>query len=159
MKGFIKMELIYKVIGNFDDCDFEEIIDKISAIFKFIYLNDTLYLSLVDYKDYNKQHNILCEAFQPQSNFVITPITEKNIMKQQDVVMQWCRDNFLTLDIQRYEIEQQVKLQNTWKQMDEMEIELREKARTKLAEQMNQNNKLQDIMEENNKENNERKEV
>lgn len=130
------MNLIYKVIGNFDECDFESIINKISEVFKIMYLNDTLYLSLVNYKDYNKQQEILNIAFQPRDIFVITPITEKNIMKQPDVAMQWCRDNFVLLETERYEIEQQEKLQATWKQMDEMEKELREQAKKKLQEQM-----------------------
>ena len=41
--------------------------------------------------------------------------------------MEWCRDNFVALDRQRYEIEQQDKLQNAWKALDNMEVVLKKK--------------------------------
>ena len=131
------MELIYKIVGNFDDCDFEAIINKVNQIFKFIYINDTLYLSLINYQDYDKQKEVLEQAFQPANNFLITPINEKNIMKQNDVAIQWCRDNFVNLETQRYEIEQQQKLLNVWERMNKLEEILQQELQIKNANKSN----------------------
>ena len=42
-------------------------------------------------------------------------------MNEEQSIMEWCRDNFVALDRQRYEIEQQDKLQKAWKALDNME--------------------------------------
>ena len=117
--------MIYKVIGNFTDENFEKIIIKISSKFKFMYCNDTLYVSMKSVDSLIEDKQFLYKVFRPAKNFFITEITEQTILKEDDVIGEWCKDNFVLLEKQRYEKEQQAKLKKTWIAMDNMEQQLK----------------------------------
>ena len=38
--------MIYKIVGNFDEVDFEKMLDKLSSIFEFIYCDENLFVFL-----------------------------------------------------------------------------------------------------------------
>ena len=69
----------------------------------------------------------MSKTIRPVISYYIKEINEKNIMNEEQSIMEWCRDNFVALDRQRYEIEQQDKLQNAWKALDNMEVVLKKK--------------------------------
>ena len=71
------------------------------------------------------------KVFRPIRNYYIKEVNEKNIMNEEQSIVEWCRDNFVYLDRQRYEIEQQDKLQNAWKALDNMETILQQQILTK----------------------------
>ena len=113
--------MIFKIQGDFGMSDFVNMLTKLSQYFKFIYTNDNLYIALKDIKEKDNAKIIMNKVFKPIKNYYIKEINETNIMKEDPIVIEWCRDNFVALDKQRYEIEQQDKLHNAWKAMDNME--------------------------------------
>ena len=113
--------MIFKIQGDFNEDNFSKILNKQCKQFKFIYINGTLYIALGDVKNKQEASVLMSKTFRPVRSYYIKEINEKNIMNEEQSVMEWCRDNFVALDRQRYEIEQQDKLQNAWKALDNME--------------------------------------
>ena len=113
--------MIFKIQGDFNEENFSKILNKLSIYFKFIYTNNTLYIALNDIKKKQEASDIMNKVFRPIRSYYIKEVNEKNIMNEEQSIMEWCRDNFVALDRQRYEIEQQDKLQNAWKALDNME--------------------------------------
>ena len=113
--------MIFKIQGDFNEDNFSKILNKLCKYFKFIYTNQTLYIALGDIKNKQEASILMSKTFRPIRSYYIKEINEKNIMNEEQSVMEWCRDNFVALDRQRYEIEQQDKLQNAWKALDNME--------------------------------------
>ena len=72
-------------------------------------------------KKFPERYNGLISDLNSTIKNLEKEINEKNIMNEEQSIMEWCRDNFVALDRQRYEIEQQDKLQNAWKALDNME--------------------------------------
>ena len=117
--------MIYKIIGNFTDENFEKIIVKVSSKFKFLYCNDTLYVSMKSVDSLSEDKEFLYRIFKPARDFFIVEITEQNILKEDEIVGEWCKDNFVLLEKQRFEKEQQAKMKRTWIAMDNMEMQLK----------------------------------
>ena len=117
--------MIYKIIGNFKDENFDRIIAKVSSRFKFMYCNDTLYVSMKNVDCLSEDKDFLYRIFKPARDFFIIEITEQSILKEDEVIGEWCKDNFVLLEKQRFEKEQQLKLQKTWLAMDNMENQLK----------------------------------
>ena len=113
--------MIFKIQGDFNEDNFSKILNKLCKYFKFIYTNQTLYIALGDIKNKQEASVLMSKTFRPVRSYYIKEINEKNIMNEEQSIMEWCRDNFVALDRQRYEIEQQDKLQNAWKALDNME--------------------------------------
>ena len=113
--------MIFKIQGDFNEDNFSKILNKLCKYFKFIYINGTLYIALSDIKNKQEASVLMSKTFRPVRSYYIKEINEKNIMNEEQSIMEWCRDNFVALDRQRYEIEQQDKLQNAWKALDNME--------------------------------------
>ena len=113
--------MIFKIQGDFNEDNFSKILNKLCKYFKFIYANQTLYIALGDIKNKQEASVLMSKTFRPVRSYYIKEINEKNIMNEEQSIMEWCRDNFVALDRQRYEIEQQDKLQNAWKALDNME--------------------------------------
>ena len=120
--------MIFKIQGDFNEDNFSKILNKLCKYFKFIYTNQTLYIALGDIKNKQEASVLMSKTFRPVRSYYIKEINEKNIMNEEQSVMEWCRDNFVALDRQRYEIEQQDKLQNAWKALDNMEDILKNQA-------------------------------
>ena len=113
--------MIFKIQGDFNEDNFFKLFIKLCKYFKFIYTNGTLYIALGDVKNKQEASVLMSKTFRPVRSYYIKEINEKNIMNEEQSIMEWCRDNFVALDRQRYEIEQQDKLQNAWKALDNME--------------------------------------
>ena len=62
-------------------------------------------------------------------NLICFNINETNIMREDEEIINWCRDNLVRLEKERYEIENQAKLQEIMKNLDKMESILKEKYR------------------------------
>ena len=126
--------MILKVQGDFGMADFAKIIEKISPYFKFIYSNETMYIALKDYNLKQDAEIAVSKTFRPAKNYYVKEINEKNILNEDESVAMWCKDNFVELDKQRFEIEQQNKLQNAWKALDNMEEILKEQYKKQYEE-------------------------
>ena len=116
--------MVYRVIGNFTNDNFEKILNKLCSKFKALYLNNTLYLALINIDDENICEEILKKTLRPARDFFITEIKEKNIMDLEPDALVWCRDNLVELDKQKYERLNQEKLKSTWEAMDRLELDL-----------------------------------
>lgn len=117
--------MIYKIVGNFTDQNFDRIISKVSSRFKFMYCNDTLYVSIKTVDSLSEDKEFLYKIFRPARDFFIVEITEQTILKEDEVIGEWCKDNFVLLEKQKFEKEQQAKLRKTWIAMDNMESQLK----------------------------------
>ena len=116
--------MVYKIISQFNDDDFEKKLEKISTLFDFMFTSYALYLGLRDVAKKEEGEILIKKIFKPIKSYYIEPINEKNINRQTDVVKEWCLNKLVALDRQRFEINEQEKLKATWLAMDNMEAEL-----------------------------------
>ena len=132
--------MIFKIQGDFNEDNFSKILNKLCKYFKFIYTNQILYIALSDIKNKQEALALMSKTFRPIRSYYIKEINEKNIMNEEQSIMEWCRDNFVALDRQRYEIEQQDKLQNAWEALDNMEEMLKKQMLNNKEKKDNKNN-------------------
>ena len=102
--------MVYKIVGNFSDETFGSILEKISKFCSCIYRDETLYVALNDVRLADNIEQEFKKIFKPQRDFFITKITVDNIMKEEKCIIDWCRDAYVRLEEQRYEINNQEKL-------------------------------------------------
>lgn len=119
--------MIYKIQGNFTEENFSNILEKLSKYFKYIYINNILYIALISINKKSTAINLIKRILKPAKDFVIIEITEKNIMQESDYIIDWCKDNFVALDTQRYEKDHQKKLQEMNQILDKFELILKSK--------------------------------
>lgn len=124
--------MVYKIEGEFDEIDFNASIDQIFDKFIFMYLDDTLFVALKDFRNADEAEEILRESY-PIGLFLIRPITRKNINKLSEMPKEWCLNNLVRLDTDRYEEEQQEALKAKMELLDYIEKDLAEKAKPKLV--------------------------
>ena len=126
--------MVYKIIGDFNTDNFENMLSKIGKYYKFIYQDDNLYLALAQYKLKDEAYTTLKKSLKLSRNFIIREVNEKNIMNENDFVIEWCRDNLVAIEKQRYEIEKQQKLRDTMKALDNFEHILAEQEKAKKSQ-------------------------
>ena len=63
--------MIYKIIGHFNNENFDKIITKVSSRFKFIYCNDALYVAMKRIDNVDDDRNYLYKIFKPARDFYI----------------------------------------------------------------------------------------
>lgn len=102
--------MIYKIQSEFDE-SFSIITEKLSKYFDFIYVNNILYLGLRKYENKQIHKEIMKKILRPSKKYYVVELTEKNLSLESRDVINWCKDKFVELDRQRFEIEQQEKLQ------------------------------------------------
>lgn len=110
--------MIFKIVGNFDDVDFEKMLDKLSSIFEFIYCDESLFVALRKWSDRELIDKTLKSTLKPAKFFVVKEINEYNLGKENPNIIKWCRDIFVDLDKQRFEVEQQERLKCTMDALD-----------------------------------------
>lgn len=119
--------LVYKIIGNFNqDERLVKIFDKIKEYFYFVYADATLYVSVINYSDREKAMDVLKKTLKPAKDYFTIEITEENLGKESPFYMDWCKDNLVRIDRQRYEIENQEKLKMAMKAIDIFEEKMQE---------------------------------
>lgn len=113
--------MVYKVVGNFNSDNFEGFLEKLGQNFKFIYYNGSLYLALLRYSDRMEAVKIIKKIVRPARDFLVREINELNLPNEDVQVIEWCRDNFVALERQAYEEQQQEKMKEAMKALDNME--------------------------------------
>lgn len=113
--------MVYKIQGNFNENNFNSILEKIKRFYLFIFSNGNLYVALNDYNLNNQAYKELMKALKPKNEFLVLKIDEKNIMNEAPDIKDWLRDNLVRLDRQKYEIENQEKLKAYNSVLDEFE--------------------------------------
>ena len=89
-----------------------------------MYVDNTLFIALKEWKEHEGSEELINKTFRPMKNFYIEEITEKNITTLTPVIKEWCLNNLVKLDTERYEAENQEKLKQVWQAMDRMEEQL-----------------------------------
>lgn len=111
--------LVYKIIGNFnqDEC-LVKIFDKLKEYFYFVYADEVLYIAVADYIKREQALEMLKKTLKPAKDYFTIEITEDNLGKEIPFCQDWCKENLVRIDRQRYEIENQKKLKMAMKAID-----------------------------------------
>lgn len=104
--------MVYKVIGNITDENFQEIINELMEYNRFIYKNGNLYIALNNYE--NKKENeevikLFKEKWREKEIYTID-ITLDNLKSENQEVVDWCKENLIRLERKRYEENEQPRL-------------------------------------------------
>ncbi len=119
--------LVYKIIGNFNqDERLEKILDKIKSVFYFVYADGVLYVAVSEYSNKDKALEVLKKVLKPAKDYFTIEITEDNLGKEAPFYLDWCKENLIRIDRQRYEIENQKKLKLAMKAIDIFEEKMQE---------------------------------
>ena len=118
--------LIYKIIGNFpEDERFEKVLDKLKAHFYFLYSDGALFVSVIDYANREFAFAEMKKALKPAKDYFIIEIDENNLNREGPFFIDWCKENFVRLERQKYEMEQQKKLRMAMKAIDIFEEKMK----------------------------------
>ncbi len=119
--------LVYKTIGNFSqDERLVKMLDKLKKDFYFVYADGVLYTAVADYMNREAALELLKKTLKPAKDYFTVEITEENLGKESPFYMDWCKDNLVRIDRQRYEIENQEKLKMAMKAIDIFEEKMQE---------------------------------
>ena len=126
--------MVYKVQGDFSSCNFIDLFQQLGKNFKIIYKNGSMYISSKKYDKKFKEDSYLKKFFKPYNGLIYFQVNETNIMREEEEIRNWCRDNLVRLDRERYEIENQDKLKEVMTNLDKMEQILKEKYRKEVKD-------------------------
>lgn len=117
--------MIYKMEGQFVEDNLSEIIEKLKDYFNFRYSNGTLYCAIKDYQKREDGKKKIKEdfylVFQAKN---ICEMTIENMAFENCDAVEWIKAHFIRLDEQRFEYENQQKLLQCKKFLDELEKNL-----------------------------------
>ena len=113
--------MIYKILRDINESNFDKIISNISKDYKCLFFRQGLYIALINFEQKDEAQELMKKTFRPVKNFYIQEITEHNLQLEDSFIIDWCRDSFVDLERQKYEIEQQKKLRQVMSAMDKME--------------------------------------
>lgn len=118
--------MVKKIQGDFDTDRFESILSKLGKNFDMLFSEGALYIALRDYQNKDIEEDEIKKNLKPARNFVAREVTPDSLKRESQMVQDWCSAKAVALERQRYEEEQQVKLQNTMRALDEMERRLKQ---------------------------------
>ena len=120
--------MIIKVIADFLNVDnFSDILEELNENkYETLYKNDCLYVSNSNniLKETNEEFNNLIKRKINIENIFIKEITENNLSKEDSIVIDWCKNQFIKQDIIRYEDDNQQKIHTLLNMLDGIEAEL-----------------------------------
>lgn len=114
---------VYKVVGNFDE-NIYPMLQLVDKEFTFMYVNRVLLIALRDCKN-NENGAAIIEDIKSKG-FFVEEVDEKNIVYLNDTMKEWCQENLIRIDTQRYEEEHQDTLKAAWQALDKIEEELKQ---------------------------------
>lgn len=122
--------MIYKIQSN---CDYNilEIIDKIKKYYNMIYYNNVLYIATKKINQEKVFEKTLKKFFKPNKNFLFTEINENNLKNENNLIMEWCKNIFVDLDVQKFENDNQDKLKEYLFDLDILEEKLKKELKRK----------------------------
>lgn len=120
--------MVYKIQSEFGE-GFSIILSKLSEYFDFIYTNNALYLGLRSYENFDNHEIFMKKILRPAKKYLIIKVNENTLKNEPPNVIEWCRDKFVELDRQRFEINEQDKLHKYMQAMDIFEKEMQELAK------------------------------
>jgi len=124
--------MIYRVQSNID-YNVVEIIEKLKNDYDIVYYNGILYIAIQNINQVNDFGKNLKKYFKPSHNFLFTQIDENNLGKESQFIIDWGKNIFIRLDMQRFEKNNQEELKKYMNSMDELEKILQEKMREEVS--------------------------
>ena len=125
--------MIYKIQSN-KDYNILENIEKIKKDYDLIYYNKILYLGeKVFSQDSNVALKKVKKYFRPIKDFWIGEIGENNLKNEPKIIVDWCINKFIDLDLQKFELNKQKKKKKYLESLDKFaeklkgEVEKKEK--------------------------------
>lgn len=126
--------MVYKIQGDFSQVKFPQLFEDLGKEYKIIYKNGSMYISSKIYQEDEQERQRLMILLNDYNTLVYFLINEKNIMREDEEIRNWCRDNLVRLDKERYEKEKQDKLKEVMNNLDKMEFILKEKYRKEVKD-------------------------
>lgn len=108
--------MIFKIQSNFSN-NLADIIEILSKKYEVMFYNNNLYASCLS------EISTIVEL-KPKKNFYITEINEINLEFEPKTVVDWCKNQFINIDLRKYEIEQQDRLSHLMSVLEKVEITL-----------------------------------
>lgn len=108
--------MILKINSDFTNLDY--ILNSLKS-FNIIFYNNTLYVSCC--KDISDEKFIKEVKEVLENNTCIIQLNENNLLNETFYIQQWCKEQFVQQDKNRYEKEKQEKLQNIMFFLDKLE--------------------------------------
>ena len=71
--------MIYKILGDINEKNFDKIISNISKYYKFLFFRLGLYIALINFEQKDEAQNLMKKTFRPIKDFYIQEITENNL--------------------------------------------------------------------------------
>lgn len=118
--------MVKKIQGDFDTDKFEAILSKLGKNFDLLFSEGSLYVALRDYANRDIEDTEIKKYLKPARNFVVKEIVPETLQRESQMVQDWCGAKAVALERQRYEEEQQEKMQRAMKALDLMESRLEE---------------------------------
>jgi len=121
--------MVFKIeLDDFEN--FDELLHRLTDKFVFLYLDFTLYVALRSYSKIDAKAE-LSSILKENKSYTLTEIDETNLKHEAPVIMEWCRDNLLRLDKQRFELNEQKELHKLWEDLNTMETKLNEQMKNR----------------------------
>ena len=107
--------MIYNIVSDFSKLDIS--LRKLTNNFNVFFYGTSLFAAK---KVFDDDVNIK-ELLKPKKDYFVTEINEDNLKYESQNVIEWCRDNFIKLDLQRLEKEKQAELKALMLMLDEVD--------------------------------------
>ena len=124
--------MIYRIQSNID-YDVVEIIEKLKDNYDIVYYNGILYVAIKNVNQVDDFEKNLKKYFKPIRNFLFTQVDENNLGKENQFIIDWGKNIFVRLDMQRFEKNNQEELKKYMSSIDELEKILQEKMRKEVS--------------------------
>jgi len=122
--------MIFKL--NIEYTDIEDVIDRLSENFDILFNSQSFYIS--EKKSNTTDKKFIRKILSNYENLYIVEINENNLKYENVHVQCWCRDKFVSQDLQRYEEDNQDKIQNMLKIIEDWKNNLEKIAQRKEGE-------------------------
>lgn len=150
--------MVYRVSGNFTNENLNEFINKLQSKYNIVLRDENVYLAL---RDYNKEiefsdkndlstmensedvmnrltDELKTKVFIPLGDYFVKDLTRKsNIEHEDEFIQTWCKENVARIAKQIVEVENQAELRLMMNKLDELEVDLQQRAEEKVKEGKN----------------------
>jgi len=129
-KGESPQNMVFKIQGDLNEDNFDRIFIGLQKYFTILLRRGTMYIALQDFSEFEEGKKIMKRVLKPARDFYVGEINQNNISREEQFVMEWCRDALVKLDRQRYELEKQERLKLVDQALDRMEEILEEQTKS-----------------------------
>lgn len=116
--------MVYKIVGDFNNENFEVFMKKLTPKFKIMYRNEVLYIALTSLSLFESEEaceRMVRNVFKPKKDFLVQLVTQSNVKKEAPDIADWLTQAWVKLEKEKLAQKEQARLQKLWKDMDEFE--------------------------------------